>query len=526
MVGGQLSPRSCHFLLFCYFLQCVTANYDKPYSPLLKSTLNDSVNNLQLPLNQLYNPEGLLSVGPRGGHFEIRCRLQRVRYLPRRVRYSSNGLSTYHPSVYRILCSGDVEINPGYKSAENSPLSNSTQGQVKKYKHPCKICCKSVRCNQKGILCDSCDLWFHCRCIGMKNEIYQALASSDEEWLCCDCALPQFTDSFFSETSEGNVSVDSEVLPTSPNTAAKRVVASNTLRCLLINARSLRNIVLDLQALLIEKHTPIVAITETWLDAGFMDFELGMKDYSINRKDRQNRRGGGVLLAVHRNLIAIRRSDLEIDDAEIVMVEICQKSKDSVLFGVCYRPPNAKMEYSLILRRCLERIDATRFSTCYLVGDFNFPCIDWHTISPTSTDALTLDFCSMLNDHFLVQCNHIPTRSSNGIANILDLILTRTPQSISNIEVFPDHFDSDHLPVAFNIRLQSGRPHNSAPRRVYNYKKANFTELIELLTYVPWNCAFLEDDVDCCADNVKDLLLTAADMCIPHFKLKRKTNPP
>ena len=40
---------------------------------------------------------------------------------------------------------------------------------------------------------------------------------------------------------------------------------------------------------------------------------------------------------------------MEIDGAEIVMVEICQKSKDSVLFGVCYRPPNAKMEYSLIL---------------------------------------------------------------------------------------------------------------------------------------------------------------------------------
>ena len=82
-----------------------------------------------------------------------------------------------------------------------------------------------------------------------------------------------------------------------------------------------------------------------------------MKDYSIHRKDRQNRRGGGVLLAVHRNLIAIRRSDLEIDDAEIVMVEICQKSKDSVLFGVCYRPPNAKMEYSELMP--LDSLPAT-----------------------------------------------------------------------------------------------------------------------------------------------------------------------
>ena len=94
-----------------------------------------------------------------------------------------------------------------------------------------------------------------------------------------------------------------------------------------------------------------------------MDFELGMKDYSIHRRDRPGRRGGGLLLAVHKNLIAIRRSDLEIDGVEIAVVEICQKSKDSVLFGVCYRPPNATNEYSIILRQCLDKIDATRFST-------------------------------------------------------------------------------------------------------------------------------------------------------------------
>lgn len=125
-----------------------------------------------------------------------------------------------------------------------------------------------------------------------------------------------------------------------------------------------------------------------------------------------------------------------------------------------------------------------------------------------------------------MQCNHISTRISNGTANILDLILTRTPQLIGSIEVLPDHFESDYLPVAFDIKIQSGRSHESAPRQVYSYKKANFTELNELLRYVPWNCAFLEEDVDCCADKVKDLFLAAADMCIPLFTVKRRTNPP
>lgn len=74
----------------------------------------------------------------------------------------------------------------------------------------------------------------------------------------------------------------------------------------------------------------------------------------------------------------------------------------------------------------------------------------------------------MLNDHFLVLCNLIPTRILNGAANVLDLILTRTPEFISINVVLPDHFDSDHLPLAFDIKMHCGRPHQSTPRQFYD----------------------------------------------------------
>ena len=86
----------------------------------------------------------------------------------------------------------------------------------------------------------------------------------------------------------------------------------------------MRNKTLDLQALLLEDYFPVIAITETWLDSSFMDFELGLNDYSVHRKDREDRRGGGALLAVHTNLTSITRRDLEINDKfETVMVQIC-----------------------------------------------------------------------------------------------------------------------------------------------------------------------------------------------------------
>ena len=192
------------------------------------------------------------------------------------------------------------------------------------------------------------------------------------------------------------------------------------------------------------------------------------------------------------DLISKRRRDLENDDnIDTVMVEVCQKSKDNILFGVCYRPPNAGVEYSLKLRQCLERIEMTSFATCYLVGNFNFPNIDWHSLTPTSSEKCTADFCDMLHGHFLVQCNFNSTRMLNETdGNILDLILTKPPDLVSNVEVLTDHFNSDHFPDTFNIKFLSGRPHKSVPRKIYNFRKANFTELNELLKYIPWNCAF------------------------------------
>ena len=129
----------------------------------------------------------------------------------------------------------------------------------------------------------------------------------------------------------------------------------------------------------------------------------------------------------------------------------------------------------------------------------------------------------MLNDHFLVQCNFNPTRMLNETdGNILDLILTKTPDLVSDVEVLTDHFNSDHFPVSFNIKLISGRPRKSVSRKNYNFKKADFTALNELLKYIPWNCVFLEEEVDTCTERVNDLLLAAADMCIPTFTVKKE----
>ena len=46
----------------------------------------------------------------------------------------------------------------------------------------------------------------------------------------------------------------------------------------------------------------IVCLTETWLNESISDFEILATGYDVYRQDRQNRTGGGVLIAIKSSL--------------------------------------------------------------------------------------------------------------------------------------------------------------------------------------------------------------------------------
>jgi hypothetical protein len=63
-----------------------------------------------------------------------------------------------------------------------------------------------------------------------------------------------------------------------------------------------------------------------------------------------------------------------------------------------------------------------RYDNIVICGDFNLPKINWDSPDQTSgSDEILLT--ELLNDYFLSQVNHHPTRGEN----ILDLIITSVP---------------------------------------------------------------------------------------------------
>lgn len=123
----------------------------------------------------------------------------------------------------------------------------------------------------------------------------------------------------------------------------RNVSNPRTNECLYLNARSLNNKTSELQTLVTDVY--LIAITETWLkpETGNCKFLPG-NDFTIHRKDRVDRIGGGTLLAVRNSLFCFRREDLE-SNAEMLVCEICPKSKKKFLVIVFYRPPDTDLNY-------------------------------------------------------------------------------------------------------------------------------------------------------------------------------------
>ena len=96
----------------------------------------------------------------------------------------------------------------------------------------------------------------------------------------------------------------------------------------------------------------------------------------------------------------------------------------------------------------------------------------------------------ILQDNFLTQLVKEPTRESN----ILDLVLTPSlPDSITDLYIVEPF--SDHNSINFSL---SGKPYvqRKSQRLFYCYGKADWDHLRSLLSYIPRDCVFFDDNIN------------------------------
>ena len=162
-----------------------------------------------------------------------------------------------------------------------------------------------------------------------------------------------------------------------PRCNAARPNRISKLSCLSLNARSIVNKERELRSCLSINDYDLMAITESWLDPTINSNEIFPTSFEVFRKDR-SRNGGGVLLALNRKLSCTKRNDLETD-CELLWCEVMVTNPlTNLLVGVFYRPPSTDQTYLQELEKSLALVERNGSNlTTVLLGDFNFPGIDW-----------------------------------------------------------------------------------------------------------------------------------------------------
>ncbi|XP_066270906.1 uncharacterized protein [Branchiostoma lanceolatum] len=306
---------------------------------------------------------------------------------------------------------------------------------------------------------------------------------------------------------------------------------SNSLRVIYLNARSVkavnyqRNKLVQLENLIHLNSPDILAITETWLNSDVRDQEVIPSDFATYRKDRQNthanKTGGGVLLAVRTSVYSTRRVDLEPQD-EIMVCEIKHPTFNKLAIVLCYRPPSGDLaSFTANLSSVMEKVQR-EYRMCCLLGDFNIPRVDWHYCTAIG-EGKEADFCDLINNNFLHQHNQIP---SNKNHNLLDLIFSNCPERLSNIAELPADFDTDHTILEFTFKCKL-HPKRGIPRKVYNYKRADWDGLRAHLDQTQLPLVIEQhQDVDPAWQSWHSTVSTAVDKFVPCRQLKDSTVPP
>ena len=190
-----------------------------------------------------------------------------------------------------------------------------------------------------------------------------------------------------------------------------------------VNCRSLRNKIPEFHHLIQSTKCNVIIGTESWLTNDDPINEIFPKSFTVYRKDRINRAGGGVFIAVKNSIVS---QALTVTDTSVESVWCsikCPKSK-TILVCSYYRPPNSDITSMLDFETQINSI-ASKYPERNLIvgGDFNVPSIDWQTYSfiPGGRDKVICEaLLHTFSSNSLFQIASVPNRGES----ILDLLAT------------------------------------------------------------------------------------------------------
>ncbi|CAC5422988.1 unnamed protein product [Mytilus coruscus] len=238
-------------------------------------------------------------------------------------------------SLMLIITSNDIDLNPGPETTI----------------FPCGTCDEPVTWAEKGIMCDTCNQWYHVSCQSMSSRTYNILAEDSAiAWDCLICDCPNYSsvcfDLVLSTSNSFSILSDTSLKSPLPSDCIKPIHASTPerknqsyrpkpknipIKMLTVNFQSIKSKQGQVKNLVESTQPDIVLGTETWIDPTITDIQIFPPNYHIYRNDR-NLKGGRVLIAIKNDHLITLVPELQTN-CEIEMKDTHQKIKELAANG-------------------------------------------------------------------------------------------------------------------------------------------------------------------------------------------------
>ena len=228
-----------------------------------------------------------------------------------------------------------------------------------------------------------------------------------------------------------------------------------------------------------EQKPDIFGLCETFLTDKVDEKMIQHDGYVLERRDRVDKSGGGILCFVKDELGYKRRLDLEDETIEIVWLEVVYACSRNILIGFVYRPPNSTISWFNAFSANLEKayLEAKEI---ILMGDMN---VDLSKCVNQSSNVKKL--VHILDSVKLTQIICDPTRVASHSTTLIDHVYVSNSNTIAHSCV-PVYAVSDHYPVCItrkNMKQQTSRKEISY-RCMNNFNEDAF--MADMFN-APWN---------------------------------------
>lgn len=279
----------------------------------------------------------------------------------------------------------------------------------------------------------------------------------------------------------------------------------------------------------------VIVLTETWLSSTICNGEFfDLNSFNVFRKDRDflatsKKRGGGVLIAARKNLLAnsISLESLSPNFNDMKQIDILavrvKLGHQLIYILTLYIPPSTSSKDYALLFESLMSINILYKSNVIIVGDFNIS--EFHSCAANNSYPSEIyNYCNNFSNFLnLNQKNHI----LNVSHRLLDLVYTNIDCLISHSSEVITSEDNYHPALEINLALckkKTSSFRNNCSHEL-NFRKANFHQLYGNLCSEDFSLLESMTNVNDAVQYLYDTLYNICNAWVPLKKVQHGIYP-